>query len=93
METPTYIALSRQTGMARDLNVVANNIANASTNGYRGENMMFQEYLARTGTLGLRDKISFTQDIGTFRNVKDGIRAATSTPVPACSISTPTARS
>jgi flagellar basal-body rod protein FlgF len=33
---------------------------------------MFQEYLARTGTMGLRDKISFVQDIGTFRNTKDG---------------------
>ncbi|MBV8168299.1 MAG: flagellar hook-basal body complex protein [Alphaproteobacteria bacterium] len=72
METPTYIALSRQTGMVRDMNVLANNIANASTNGYRGESMMFQEYLARTGTLGLRDKISFVQDVGTFRNIKDG---------------------
>jgi flagellar basal-body rod protein FlgF len=72
METPTYIALSKQTAMAKDMNTLANNIANASTNGYRGESILFQEYLARTGTMGLRDKISFVQDIGTFRNTKDG---------------------
>jgi flagellar basal-body rod protein FlgF len=72
METPTYIALSKQTAMQRDLNLVANNIANASTNGYRGEQMMFQEYLARTGTMGLREKISFAQDVGSVRDAKDG---------------------
>lgn len=72
METPTYIALSKQTAMVRDMNTMSNNIANASTNGYRGEHVMFQEYLARTGTMGLRDKISFVQDIGTFRNTQNG---------------------
>ncbi|MBI3517521.1 MAG: flagellar hook-basal body complex protein, partial [Proteobacteria bacterium] len=72
METPTYIALSKQAAMVRDMDVVANNIANASTNGYRGDRVMFQEYLARTGSIGLRQKISFVQDIGTFRNTHDG---------------------
>lgn len=72
METPTYIALSKQTAMVRDFNVMANNIANASTNGYRGEHMMFQEYLARTGSIGLREKLSFVQDIGTYRDTHDG---------------------
>jgi flagellar basal-body rod protein FlgF len=72
METPTYIALSKQTAMTRDMNVMANNIANASTNGYRGEHTMFQEYLARTGSIGVRQKLSFVQDIGTVRDTRDG---------------------
>lgn len=72
METPTYIALSKQTGIERDLAVVANNIANASTTGYRGDHTLFQEYLARTGTIGLREKISFTQDVGNYRDVREG---------------------
>jgi flagellar basal-body rod protein FlgF len=81
METPTYIALSKQAAMTRDFNVMANNIANASTNGYRGEHMLFQEYLARTGSIGLRDKISFVQDIGTYRNTHDGALAQTNNPL------------
>jgi flagellar basal-body rod protein FlgF len=72
METPTYIALSKEAAMARDFNVIANNIANASTNGYRAEHMLFQEYLARTGSIGLREKLSFVQDIGTYRDTHDG---------------------
>jgi flagellar basal-body rod protein FlgF len=72
MESPTYIALSKQTAVSRDMDVIANNIANASTNGYRGEHMLFQEYLARTGSIGQREKTSFVQDIGTIRDTRDG---------------------
>jgi len=81
METPTYVALSKQTAMTRDFNVLANNIANASTTGYRGEHMLFQEYLARTGSIGLRDKISFVQDLGTVRDTHDGALAVTDNPL------------
>src|SRR5258708_30065090 len=72
METPTYIALSKQAAMVRDMDVMSNNIANSSTNGFRGEHVMFQEYLARTGSIGQRQKLSFVQDIGTFRATQDG---------------------
>jgi flagellar basal-body rod protein FlgF len=72
MESPTYIALSKQTAVSRDMDVIANNIANASTNGYRGEHILFQEYLARTGSIGQREKTSFVQDVGTVRDTRDG---------------------
>lgn len=72
MESPTYIALSKQTSVSRDMDVIANNIANASTIGYRGEHLLFQEYLARTGSIGQREKTSFVQDIGSIRDTKDG---------------------
>lgn len=58
--------------MRRDMTTVANNIANASTNGFRGEQTLFQEYLARTGTIGQRDRVSMTQDIGQYRNLQEG---------------------
>lgn len=72
METPVYIALSRQSALRRDLNTVANNIANASTTGYRAERTLFQEYLAKTGAPGNREKISFAQDIGGYHDTKEG---------------------
>ena len=37
METPTYIALSRQMVLRDQMDVVANNLANASTTGFRAE--------------------------------------------------------
>jgi flagellar basal-body rod protein FlgF len=81
MESPSYIALSKEAAVARDMNVMANNIANASTTGYRGEHSMFQEYLARTGSIGMREKVSFVQDIGTYRNTHDGTLSLTSNPL------------
>jgi len=72
MDTTTYIAISRQTSIFSDINTIANNIANASTSGYRAERTLFQEYLMRTGSAGHRDSLSFTQDIGQFRDARRG---------------------
>ena len=48
MENAGYTTLTRQTGLVRELQVVANNIANASTTGYRQEGLIFGEYIKRT---------------------------------------------
>ena len=72
MDTTAYIAISRQTSIFSDINTIANNIANASTSGYRAERTLFQEYLTRTGSPGHRDSLSFTQDIGQFRDTRSG---------------------
>jgi len=40
-----YIALTRQSGLAREMQTVANNIANAATTGYRAEGIIFSEYV------------------------------------------------
>lgn len=45
METAGYAALSRQTGLMREMRVVANNIANSATTGYRSEGLIFSEYV------------------------------------------------
>lgn len=47
MDNPGYVALSRQSGLKRELNTIANNIANLSTNGYRREGAVFAEHVAR----------------------------------------------
>ena len=45
MDTATYVALSRQTGLMNEMRIVANNIANAATTGYRQEGVIFSEYI------------------------------------------------
>jgi flagellar basal-body rod protein FlgF len=35
METPSYVALSRQTALVRQMDVVANNLANVATPGFK----------------------------------------------------------
>lgn len=45
MDNTGYIALTRQSGLAREMQTVANNIANAATTGYKSEGVIFSEYV------------------------------------------------
>ena len=45
MDTSAYTALSRQTGLRRELDIIANNVANANTNGFRREDLVFSEFV------------------------------------------------
>lgn len=49
MDNAGYVALTRQSGLQREMRVLANNIANMHTSGYRGENMVFSEFIRGTG--------------------------------------------
>jgi len=44
-----YASLSRQTGLMRELDVIAQNIANAGTTGYRAEGLIFAEHVKAGG--------------------------------------------
>ena len=47
MENVSYTALTRQTGLMREMQVVANNIANSATTGFRQEGLVFAEHITR----------------------------------------------
>ncbi|MCR9127625.1 MAG: flagellar hook-basal body complex protein [Rhodobacteraceae bacterium] len=47
METAGYATLSRQSGLMREMRVVANNIANSATTGFRQEGLVFAEYVQK----------------------------------------------
>jgi flagellar basal-body rod protein FlgF len=83
MENPIYIALSRQDGLRRQLDVVANNLANMTTPGYKNQRMMFLEYLAKPATVGglSGDKVSMVQDYGMRRNTAPGPITSTNNPL------------
>ncbi len=49
MDTTAYTALSRQMGLRRELDVIANNVANANTNGFRREDLVFSEFVKSAG--------------------------------------------
>ncbi|EPX84158.1 flagellar basal-body rod protein FlgF [Rubellimicrobium thermophilum DSM 16684] len=50
MENAIYATLTRQAGLMAQMQVVANNIANLSTVGFKAEGVTFTEYVRRTGT-------------------------------------------
>lgn len=49
MSNSIYATLSRQDGLLKELQVVANNIANTNTNGYKTDRAIFAEYIMPTG--------------------------------------------
>ncbi len=49
MDASGYVTLSRQSGLLSQMDAIANNIANASTTGFKREGTLFSEYVARAG--------------------------------------------
>ncbi len=49
MQSNIYVALSAQMALQRRLDTLANNVANANTVGFRGEEMSFEELLSPAG--------------------------------------------
>ena len=49
MENSFYATLTRQSGLLREMQVVANNIANLSTTGFRAEGVVFAEHVRSLG--------------------------------------------
>ncbi len=74
MENTSYIALSRQNALWRQMDVIANNMANANTPAYKGEQMMFREFLVdtRSSTRTTGTKLSYVQDVGLLRDTREG---------------------
>jgi flagellar basal-body rod protein FlgF len=78
MENAGYIALSRQMTLRREMEVIANNMANLNTPAFKNQSMLFVEYLETTEG---GEKMSFVQDISLVRNLTEGQMAATENPL------------
>lgn len=50
MDNAGYTSLTRLSGLMQEMSVVANNIANISTTGFRSEGLIFAEHIAATGS-------------------------------------------
>lgn len=83
MESTSLIALSRQSGLERQLDVVANNIANMNTHGFRGERMMFIEHMvkSRGGAKLQGTKLAYVRDIATITDTSPGPMEKTGNPL------------
>lgn len=65
MENPTYIGLTRQLGLQRKLEVTANNLANAETDGFKAERTRFHDLvvnLENTGNLAFSSTVNISRD-------------------------------
>ena len=85
MENAQLIGLSRQMALQRQMDVVANNIANLNTTGFKAEQILFQEYMmpvARDRDFAFSDqRLSFTEDWTTIHDMSTGAITSTGNPL------------
>lgn len=86
MENPTYLALSHQNALRRQMETVANNLANANTTGFRSERLLFSSYLtSKAGNPGVTgdgaSRLAFVEGIGTYRDTRPGQVIKTDAPL------------
>ena len=85
MENALLIGLSRQISLHRELEVVANNIANVNTTGYKSDSAIFNEFLMPVASHGhfpgADRRLSYVHDRATWRDFKPGALQQTGNPL------------
>lgn len=85
MQNAILIGVSRQTALARELDVIANNVANINTNGFKARQARFQEYVmpkASAEAFPRADrKLSYVVDSGTPLDLSNGTIERTGNPL------------
>jgi flagellar basal-body rod protein FlgF len=83
MDTTLYVSLSHQIALRRQLDLIAGNIANADTTGYRRENAVFQSYLEQQPLAGNRTArtVNYVLDYGVARDSAPGEISQTNNPL------------
>lgn len=75
MNNPIYATLTRQSGLMREMGVVANNIANMNTTGFRREGVVFAEHLSAIDRRG--DTLSMAHARGRLIDLNQGVLTQT----------------
>jgi flagellar basal-body rod protein FlgF len=85
MDNSLLVSLSRQTTLRRELEIVANNIANLNTTGFKADGAVFSEYRqsgARAGQFSTPDqRLSFVQDSLSWHDMAQGTIQHTGNPL------------
>jgi flagellar basal-body rod protein FlgF len=81
IENAQLISLSRQIALQRQMDVVANNMANINTTGFKSEQLLFEEYVmpvARDQNFPRLDQpLSYVQDWATVHDLAPGVLVQT----------------
>ncbi|WP_316860042.1 flagellar hook-basal body complex protein [uncultured Cohaesibacter sp.] len=85
MENSQLIGLTRQMALRRKMDVIANNLANINTSGYKSDNLLFKEFImpvAKMNDFRYSDrKLSYVQDDIIAKEFKPGGIIETGNPV------------
>ncbi len=70
MENTLYIGMSREKALRTSMDIVANNMVNTTTTGFRAQNPLFEEYVIKPK--GEKERLSFVLDYGQYDNTAQG---------------------
>lgn len=79
MENAIYIGLSRQITLQREMDLLANNVANINTPGFKANKPLFEEYLSRPEMT--KETMSLVSDYGQFKVESQGPLKLTGNPL------------
>jgi len=84
MDNSLLVSLSQQLAAYRSMDVIANNLANVSTPGFKRESAKFEEYVTHVapseGQTG-QQSVSFVKDAGVARDISQGSIETTGAPL------------
>lgn len=82
MDIPAYVLLSHDTALRRRMDVVANNLANVSTSGFKREQPVFLETERKSDSVDAAARtVSFVLDHGAVHDLAEGAFTATGNPL------------
>ena len=85
MQNAVLVGLSRQVALGRQLDVIANNIANLNTTAFKSDGALFESYIspnARAGDLSAQDsQVDFVRDRATWIDWSQGAIQRTGNPL------------
>lgn len=79
MENSLYVGLSGQVALEAKMAVIANNVANVATPGYRGQNALFKEFISDQRRM--KEDVSLTYDYGQYQITDPGPIKMTGAPL------------
>ena len=81
MMNAQLVGLSREVALRRELDVIANNLANMNTTGFQAERVAFEDYMMpkaeATAFRRLDQDVAFVQDWASYRDLQPGARRPT----------------
>jgi len=86
MQNSLLVGLSRQVALRRELDVVANNIANVNTPGFKADGTVFEEFIGKVARSDMDDlsrrdsRVSFVRDRATWIDLGQGNMERTGNP-------------
>jgi flagellar basal-body rod protein FlgF len=78
MENTLYIGLSKQVTLRENMDIIAQNVANVNTPGYRAQNMVFAEYIVDPSRM--KEDIAMVLDYGQYQVTDPGSIKETGNP-------------